>query len=385
MRQFPHLKTALMTALVLLVFTVAVSASFYVFAGDQWREMSKIVPRGYVCQYTDTPIVIDGKLDDLAWRTAPFTEYFMDIEGPQKPQPKYRTQAKMLWDDKYFYVAAHLQEPHVWGTLTEHDAVIFLDNDFEIFIDPNSDNHEYYEIEINALNTEWDLFLPKPYKDQTKADNSWEIPGLKTAVHIYGTLNDPKDTDRGWSVEFAIPWDVLEEYAHKPAPPVEGDQWRVNFSRVEWQHELYDVKKKDGKIISGKYRKVPGYREDNWVWSPQGVINMHCPEKWGYVQFTKETPNTVAFTPDITEPARNILHGIYWTERDYFRLNKRYTDSIEELGLDFGTHPSIISPPEIKLTPDGFSAFCTIMTEGGIAKKVSIRQDSLVEITEVKY
>src|SRR5437762_10018554 len=48
-----------------------------------------------------------------------------------------------------------------------------------------------------------------------------------------------------------------------------GDQWRVNFSRVEWRHEVLD----------GKYRKIPNLREDNWVWSPQGVIDMHRPER----------------------------------------------------------------------------------------------------------
>ncbi len=25
--------------------------------------------------------------------------------------------------------------------------------------------------------------------------------------------------------------------------------------------------------------------EDNWVWSPQGVVDMHRPEKWGEVIF----------------------------------------------------------------------------------------------------
>ena len=99
----------------------------------------------------------------------------------------------MLWDDTYLYVAALLEEPHVWGTLTKHDSVIFHDNDFEIFIDPDGDNHEYYEIEINALNTEWDLFLKKPYRDGGPAINEWEIPGLKTAVHVDGTLNNPSD------------------------------------------------------------------------------------------------------------------------------------------------------------------------------------------------
>jgi hypothetical protein len=46
-----------------------------------------------------------------------------------------------------------------------------------VFIDPNGDNHEYYELEINALNTTWDLLLPKPYKDDGKAVNGWENRG----------------------------------------------------------------------------------------------------------------------------------------------------------------------------------------------------------------
>ena len=105
------------------------------------------------------------RIDDAAWQAAPWTDGFVDIEGDRKPQPRFRTRVKMLWDDEHFYVAAELEEPHVWGTLTKHDSVIFHDNDFEVFIDPDGDNHEYYEFEINALNTEWDLFLKKPYRD----------------------------------------------------------------------------------------------------------------------------------------------------------------------------------------------------------------------------
>ena len=56
----------------------------------------------------------------------------------------------MLWDDQFFYVGAELEEPHVWATLTERDSVIFHDNDFEVFIDPDGDTHLYYELEMNA-------------------------------------------------------------------------------------------------------------------------------------------------------------------------------------------------------------------------------------------
>lgn len=236
-------------------------------------------PKEYVCHRTTGKIKLDGKLNE--WRKVPATDLFVDIEGDAKPLPRFKTSVKMLWDADYFYIAAELEEPHVWGTLTQRDSVIFHDNDFEVFIDPNGDRNEYYEFEINALNTGWDLFLPKPYRDGGKAQDGWDILGLKTAVHIQGTLNNPNDKDKGWTVEIAMPWKVLAEYAHKAAPPNDGDEWRVNFSRVEWQHE----------IVDGKYRKVANTKEDNWVWSPQGVIDMHRPEMWGIVRFSQPKSN----------------------------------------------------------------------------------------------
>ena len=50
-----------------------------------------------------------------------------------------------------------------------------------------------------------------PYRDGGPAIDAWDIRGLRTGVEVDGTLNDPLDEDRGWSVEIAIPWDVLQE------------------------------------------------------------------------------------------------------------------------------------------------------------------------------
>jgi hypothetical protein len=233
-------------------------------------------PRRYICRRAPSAIQVDGRLDEAAWKRAPWTDPFVDIQGAKQPRPRFRTRVKMLWDDAYLYVGAELEEPHVWATLTEHDSVIFRDNDFEVFLNPSGDGRNYFEFEINALNTGWDLFLPKPYREGGKADNSWEIPGLRTAVAIDGTLNDASDRDRGWTVEIAFPWTAFASRSpvRRPEP---GGIWRMNFSRVEWHGEG-----------SGKqYRKVPGKPEDNWVWSPQGLINMHVPERWGYVEFVR--------------------------------------------------------------------------------------------------
>ncbi len=235
-------------------------------------------PERYTCRFTTAVPVIDGRLDDAAWSAAEWTQDFVDIQGEHLPKPRYRTRAKMLWDEEYFYVAAEMEEPHVWATLTEHDQIVFHDNDFEIFIDPDGDTAQYYEIEVNALGTIFDLFLVKRYLDGGPALHAWDMKGMKHAVFIDGTLNDPNDTDAGWSVEFALPWSTLREAAHRPAPPNPGDAWRVNFSRVQWRHE----------VVDGRYQKVPETPEDNWVWTPQWEINMHLPRHWGYVRFSRD-------------------------------------------------------------------------------------------------
>ena len=79
------------------------------------------------------------------------------IGGPSSPAPALGTRARMIWDDRAFYVAADLAEPHLWSTITAHDAVIFRDHDFEVFVDPDGDTHQYYEFEINARGAFWDL------------------------------------------------------------------------------------------------------------------------------------------------------------------------------------------------------------------------------------
>jgi Carbohydrate family 9 binding domain-like len=327
------------------------------------------IPKGYVCARTATPIQIDGVIDEAEWKDAPWTDDFIDIQGPPQPLPRYRTRARMLWDDTYFYVAATLEEPHVWATFTAHDSPIWrADNDFEIFIDPNADSHEYYEFEINAQNTESDLFLPRPYKDGVSPLNSWEVPGLKTAVHVDGTLNDPSDTDLGWSVELAIPWAVLRQQAHRPTPPADGDQWRVNFSRGEWKHE----------VEGGRYRRRADLPEDNWVWSPQAVIDMHYPERWGYVQFSTAPGGTVAFRPDPTQAARDFLSAINYAQHEYRRVHGAWAPRLADLGIKVPPDLALVGKPRLETTTSLFQASVILKGPNGRAQRLSIRQDSLI-------
>ncbi|MCU0704651.1 MAG: carbohydrate-binding family 9-like protein [Fimbriiglobus sp.] len=330
-----------MTSLRRLALALPILLVVPIVAADPAPTPDALPPKGYVCYLAGKAPTIDGKLDDDCWKGVPWTDDFVDIEGDKKPKPAHRTRAKMTWNDKALYIAAEITEPHVWATLTEHDSVIFADPDFEVFIDPDGDNHLYAELELNAKNTTWDLLLTKPYKDGGKAINAWEITDLKTAVKVNGTLNDPSDKDIGWTVEIAWPWGSLIELGNKVSLPKDGDRWRINFSRVEWDFEVKD----------GKYVKIPKRQEHNWVWSPQGVIDMHRPERWGYLQFSTKADG-VKYEPDPAQAIKDALHRVYYAQRDHHGKNKKFTANVADLGVK-------ADGVEVQTTWNGFEATAT--------------------------
>ena len=247
--------------------------------------------REYKCTKADRLLELDGFMSDPLWKTVPWTDDFIDITGDKKLKPRFRTRVKMAWNSEYFYIAAKLDEPHVWGTITKKNEIIFNDNDFEVFIDPDGDSLNYYEFEINALGTIWELNLPKPYGEGGIPILGCNMEGLISKVGVLGSLNDPTVKDDGWIVEIAFPWKGLAKYnRNRETPPKSGDTWRINFSRVQWGHI----------VVEGKYQRVPPHGtvlaqglnpedqehpEDNWVWSPQNAVNMHIPKMWGKVEF----------------------------------------------------------------------------------------------------
>jgi hypothetical protein len=254
--------------------------------------------------------------------------------------------------------------------LTVRDSVIFHDNDFEIFIDPDGDTHAYYELEVNALKTAWDLMLLKPYRDGGRAIDAWDIAGLQVGADLRGTLNRPGDRDDGWTVEIAMPWRILREAAPDRKPPQPGDRWRVNFSRVQWQLDTAD----------GRYAKrlKPGTKdplpEDNWVWSPQGAVNMHLPERWGYVQFSGMPAGSKveAFVEDPNENVKWALRRLYYRQRAWREKSGGFASTLKALaaedirvdGLDF--RPSITATPSLyEIVAAGFGGATVHIDQDG--------------------
>ncbi len=332
------------------------------FASSSTIQAQEVVlPKGYVCYLTDKPLEIDGKASENCWHGVEWTDDFVDIEGRKRPIPRFRTRAKMLWDKDYLYVFAELYDPHIWANLRQRDTVIFHDNDFEVFIDPDGDTHKYYEFEINALNTQWDLMLTKPYRNGGRPLTSWNFDKMKSAVNIVGTLNNPTDVDTCWSVEIAFP---LKSFADSAVviPMKAGTQWRINFSRVEWKTM----------VDQGRYVKIKNSQtgrplpEDNWVWSPQGVVNMHCPETWGFIQFSNHVAGTKKeyFRPNPEEEVKMELRKLYFAQVNFSAVNKRLAANWGELS-DFD--PNLLKlncKPQLRTNSKGY--------EISVARKSSI-------------
>ena len=305
---------------------------------------SEIEPNKYIAFQASQEILIDGRDDDEDWDKVAWSEEYIDIEGVQIP--KYKTRMKMLWDREYLYILAKMEEPHVWGDITKRDTIVFYNNDFEVFVDPDGDTHNYYELETNSLNTPWDIFLTKPYRDKGNAViNDWDVIGLKSAVYVDGTINDPSDIDKAWYLEMAIPWSTFKTSFFQDVVPVDRF-WRMDFSRVNWQHEINDGKYSRKKAANGKF--LPEY---NWVWSPTGVINMHEPEKWGYVYFSsKKAGMKDSFEIPEDDRLKWALYKIHRAQLAFYNDNDRYLDSLETLSSSI-----VINDVSIDLTLENYS------------------------------
>ncbi len=194
----------------------------------RWVLTNAVAPpsQGMAC-FTHKPVTVDGKLDEPAWlsaQTFPLQKVILATGGRNLP-----TAAKVLWDAENLYVGFQCTDSDVWSTYTARDRHLWEEEVVEVFVDPDGDGHNYFEFEVNPLNTQVDLKLPAPTGGKLEDEIGWNSAGWKSAVTVDGTVASRADTDRGWTCEMAIPMKDLS-----PAgPPAVGSQWRVNLYRID--------------------------------------------------------------------------------------------------------------------------------------------------------
>lgn len=258
----------------------------------------------YTCRRTREGINIDGRLSEACWRRAPKSPRFVDMVTGV---PGFLdTRMAALWDDENLYIGFWVEEPNVQARFTERDSPVYFENDVEVFI---AGKDCYYEFQINARGTIYEVFYiwqdaykgagfaGKPefdlsahpvdvlggFQDITRykkhprgrrwAFMDWDFPGLRAAVQVDGTLNDPATIDRGWTVELALPWSGMQTLAQgRSLPPRDGDIWRMDFSRFE-------ALPANGRVIDPSI---------GWSFNKHGVYDSHIPECFTYVHFSQD-------------------------------------------------------------------------------------------------
>ncbi len=215
--------------------------------------------RTYDISRVESPLTIDGKLDEPAWQQA---QSAGDFDFPWFTSgTKEQTIAKLLWDDENLYVSWHAIDRHISASITERHGPVSKDDCVEIFISPNPQKvRNYYTFEINAIGT----MLNRARTDWWTGPPTWEPEGVRYRTSFHGlTKKDESPQDSYWIVEAAIP---LKNFARdaRHTPPHPGDEWRINLQRL-------------GGITNAQ--------ASTWSPLPEGVKSFHTPEVFGSVRF----------------------------------------------------------------------------------------------------
>jgi hypothetical protein len=168
----------------------------------------------------NTPIKIDGILDEAVWQQAAIADSFI-VNFPTFGVPaKQNTQVRVLYSDQAVYIGAYLlDDPKLMRKqLTARDGESRQDVDyFSVFFDTYNDNQNGYQFLVTARNVQSDgrLVANKVSQFGLPTDYTWDAV-WESKVTMQ------KD---GWIVEMKIPYSALR-FSKK-----EIQDWGINFQR----------------------------------------------------------------------------------------------------------------------------------------------------------
>ncbi len=144
----------------------------------------------------EKPPVIDGRLDDDAWKGAAVLKDFYQVEPGDNIAPSKPTEVFIGYDTRFLYVTYHAYDERdkVRATIAKRDA-IFDDDYVGLFFDTFNDKRKAYEMNFNPLGVQADGILTPGINEDFSVDMVVESKGSVV--------------DDGYIVEVAIPFKSL--------------------------------------------------------------------------------------------------------------------------------------------------------------------------------
>ncbi|MDE3236177.1 MAG: carbohydrate binding family 9 domain-containing protein [Bacteroidota bacterium] len=196
------------------LFTIAIAQSkdpFEAFQQNFQLHISK----------TNSPIKIDGRLTEDAWKdaqtTTPFWKKFPNDDG----RPTRQTEVKVTYDNKFLYIGITAYDSgKVFAQTLKRDFGHDGNDGIGIVLDPNNQHINGFFFVVSALNGQSEDQLPLSNDGPWSWDNKWY-----SATKIY------KDK---WTVEVAIPFKSIRYTSDKLV-------WGINFIRVDPKTNEYST------------------------------------------------------------------------------------------------------------------------------------------------
>jgi hypothetical protein len=232
----------------------------------------------YMVKRAPGKITVDGKLDEPGWKNVELTAPFMIYNTGATP--KFPTQAKMLWDNQYLYIAFIMTDNDVWAKTKKWnvgDPCLCAEEVAEVFIDPDGDSLNYLEAEINPYGALMALRIDKTFDKGGTGDYSWTYKNLKIGIGVQGTLNDSTDVDTSWICELGFPFSEIAFSAPTLSfPPKPGESWRINLYRYEYIRPLATEKP-----------ELTAWNRTKWTDTDKDR-GFHAPDYFGKIIYSSE-------------------------------------------------------------------------------------------------
>jgi Carbohydrate family 9 binding domain-like len=218
--------------LFVLACLIAAGCAAVVQDNQKDKEKAKEAPpavRKAECRWATNAIRINGTLDEIAWEGAQELKDFSAFW--QKRKAATKTTARLLWDKNYLYFCAEMEDLDLFALTKERNGMTWEDDVFELFFKPSDKSPAYYEFQVNALNTQLELFLPSRGAGGYRRFAPLTKLGMESAVKLNGTLNKHEDRDKGWNVEGRIPWTAFKATGGRPKA---GETWKFALCRYDY-------------------------------------------------------------------------------------------------------------------------------------------------------